>query len=88
MCSNSIKYKEKFIFTSKSSDVCDTVIMNHLSDIQWHNGIPINKFLAINTLVEIMAMPSKTSMVETIQWLAHQLLKIFLKQLQWGNLPW
>jgi hypothetical protein len=49
-------------FTSKSSsDVCDIVIMRQSPDIQGYKSIPLNKFLAINSIAEIMALPSNIS---------------------------
>ena len=77
------KYKQKCIFTSKSSsDVCDIVIMRQSPDIEGYNGIPLNKFLALNSIAEIMAMPSNMSTDADNTMNASSTNEIILKYLQ------
>ena len=44
-----------------NKDVCDTVIFRSAPQIVGHNGTILNKFLAINSLVEFMKAPSNMS---------------------------
>jgi hypothetical protein len=44
-----------------SKDVCDIVILRQTPQIMGHNGTVLNKFLAINSLVEIMKAPDNMS---------------------------
>ena len=53
--------KNAFSLQNPHSDVCDIVIMRQSPDIQGYNGISLNKFIAINSIAEIMAMPSNMS---------------------------
>ena len=77
------KYKHKCIFTSKSSsDVCDIVIMRQSPDIEGYNGISLNKFLALNSIAEIMAMPSNMSTDADNTMNASSTNEIILKYLQ------
>ncbi|HET8856934.1 MAG TPA: DUF1259 domain-containing protein [Nitrososphaeraceae archaeon] len=53
--------KNAFSLQTPHSDVCDIVIMRQSPDIEGYNGISLNKFIAINSIAEIMAMPSNMS---------------------------
>jgi cytoskeletal protein RodZ len=44
-----------------NKDVCDIVILRQAPEIIGHNGTILNKFLAINSLVEFMKAPSNMS---------------------------
>ena len=44
-----------------NKDVCDMVILRQAPQIMGHNGTILNKFLAINSMVEIMKAPSNMS---------------------------
>lgn len=53
--------KNAYSLQNPHSDVCDIVIMRQSPDIEGYNGISLNKFIAINSIAEIMAMPSNMS---------------------------
>jgi hypothetical protein len=53
--------KNAVALQNPNKDVCDIVILRQSPQIIGHNGTILNKFLAINSLVEIMNAPSNMS---------------------------
>ena len=53
--------KNAVALQNPNKDVCDIVIMRQSPQITGHNGTILNKFLAINSLVEMMNAPSNMS---------------------------
>ena len=55
-----------FVIPNPNHDVCDILILRDSPQIKGHNGTILNKFLAINSLVEITPMmPNMTAAVKT-----------------------
>ncbi len=53
--------KNTVMIQNPNKDVCDLVILRHTPEIIGHNGTILNKFLAINSMVELMKAPSNMS---------------------------
>jgi hypothetical protein len=53
--------KNAVALQNPNKDVCDIVILRQAPQIIGHNGTILNKFLAINSLVEFMKAPSNMS---------------------------
>jgi hypothetical protein len=55
------KSKNAVALQNPNKDVCDLVILRQTPQIMGHNGTILNKFLAINSLVEFMKAPDNMS---------------------------